>query len=493
MALNSFSFLIFFAAVLAVLSVLQLGRSESSVKRDRVASSLQIAVILISSMLFMALADLRCLVSVLALTIIVYLLAIQTKKTRNKKFVAAGVIVSLAFLGYFKYCDFFVGGILRLLGLKNDHFNIIIPLGISYYTFSAMSYLIDVGRKKYPAEKNIAYLGAYMCFFPKITAGPIVRANEFLPQLHVYKGIKADNFQKGIQMFAIGLFKKIVLADRLSVFVNEVFRMPQAFHSATILLGVVSYTLQIYFDFSGYSDMAIGISKILGFEFQKNFNLPLISRSVSEYWRRWHISLGAWFKDYLFYPLSIGPAVRLRKRLANVGVSRKTTAVIASAFSLLIVWLATGLWHGANVTFIVWGLIQFVFLFYESNRKAKKAESRRVKFFGWLVTIFVVVFGKVFFRADSVADALRIFKMLVIWQNGLIHPYTWSFFALIILIIGTMAAYRHSKKLGENEVNSYYPFVDLHTIRGLTIFMVFCGVTIMLAYFGDTAFIYGRF
>ena len=493
MSLNSLSFITYFFAFLSIQSILQIIRNHISDKRRNTLSTFQIILLVFASIGFMALADLRFCICLAILTVTTYVLAIKTEQTRKKVYVTLGVVFALLLLGYFKYCDFFVGSFMRLLGMKTDHFNIIIPLGISYYTFSAVSYLVDVGRKKYPAERNFLFFILYMSFFPKVTAGPIVRANEFLPQVHDYKGIRAENFEQGIQMFVTGLFKKLVLADHLAVFVDNVFYSPSAFHSATILLAVISCTLQLYFDFSGYSDMAIGISKILGFEIGKNFNLPLISRSVSEYWRRWHISLGSWFKDYLFYPLSIGPAVRLRKRLVDLGIDRKKTAIIANMFTLIVVWLATGLWHGADITFVIWGIIQFVFVFYDSIKKQNSDLTLRHKIMSWFLTSCVVVFGLIFFRAQNISNALLIFKLLIVWQDGIVHNYTWTFASLIVLIIGTIISYHRSKKLKEREVNSFYYFADLHTIKGLTLFFLVCGLTIIMGYYGNTAFVYGNF
>ncbi|MCM1091009.1 MAG: hypothetical protein NC413_09195 [Muribaculum sp.] len=352
---------------------------------------------------------------------------------------------------------------------------------------------MDVKRGKYQAEKNLINYALYMTFFPKVTSGPIIRGDEFLPYLKDYQGISSDNFQHGIQMFMLGFFKKVVLADHLGVFVAEIFAAPAAFHSVTVALGVFSYSLQIYFDFAGYSDMAIGISKILGFDFAPNFNLPLVSQSVSEYWRRWHISLGAWFRDYLYYPLSIGPAVKIRKKLLDMGVGRKQAGSIASAIALLIVWMATGLWHGAQMTFVLWGVIQFIFVFYDQNHKVSQKPSRTREFLNWFFTFLVIMLSKVIFRADSMAVALDVYQSMFLWHDGIVHLYSWTFVAAVLLAVGTLAAYIRSKRLGEREVNAFYPLLDLHRVIPLTVFFIFCGLTLILGYFGDTAFIYENF
>lgn len=196
--------------------------------------------------------------------------------------------------------------------------------------------VIDVHRKKIPVEKDFIKLALYISFFPQLVAGPIVRASDFLPQLYDFsRKLTAHNFAIGIQIIAMGFFKKVVLADHLSVFVDDVFRVPVAFHWATIILAVISYSLQIYFDFSGYSDIAIGCAKCLGYDFAMNFNLPYISQSVTEFWRRWHISLSGWLRDYLYIPL---------------GGNRK------GKMRLMITMLLGGLWHGANWTFVAWGV-----------------------------------------------------------------------------------------------------------------------------------------
>ena len=310
-------------------------------------------------------------------------------------------------------------------------------------------------------------------------SGPIVRANDFFEQIDSYIGIKAEQFAIGIQIFVFGLFKKVVLADRLGIFVDDVFFAPSAYDTFTVVLAVISYSLQIYYDFSGYSDMAIGISKILGFDFKRNFNLPYISQNVSEFWKRWHISLSSWFQDYVYIPL---------------GGNRK--GEWRTYLNLMIVMMLSGLWHGAGWTFIIWGILHgiasCVYKLY-GRRIAKLGIGVNVGITFGVVTLLWVVF-----RADSLETAIEIWKGMFTIHAGIFQPYTWSFFAILCTFISAFCAIvkaRHTdrSKATAFMVDGFYPIMDLGKFWQLVVFFVFCGITIMLGYFGNTAFIYGGF
>lgn len=367
-------------------------------------------------------------------------------------------------MGYFKYSNFFVNEFQRLFGKDKIVLDLVLPLGISFYTFTAISYIIDVYRKKYNAERSFLNVALYISFFPKLVAGPIVRGDCFLPQVRNYKGLSLENLEIGIQIFSIGLFKKIVLADRLCVFVNDVFYAPSAFNMFTVILAVLSYALQIYFDFSGYSDMAIGTSKMLGFDIPLNFNRPYMAKNISDFWSRWHISLSSWFRDYVYIPL---------------GGSRKGKR--RTFINLILVMVLSGLWHGAGITFLLWGLLHGI-----ASCIDRAFSREKTRYIG---TFIVVNLLWIFFRAESVKNALDIFRAMVMRHSGMIQPYTWSFFAMAILGISIIVAVKKNKGISDEG----YSLVSLNTIGGMTAFLVFVGLTIMLGYFGNTAFIYGRF
>lgn len=387
---------------------------------------------------------------------------------------SGGGVLLLAFLGYFKYTNFFIGNVAKLLGVEYDGLRIILPLGISFFTFSALSYIFDVLKGRCRAETNLLDFSLYMVFFPKIMAGPIVRWTDFKPQIEAYRGLKLDAFHDGIQIFVFGLFKKIVLADHLGVFVDDVFFAPTAYDTGTVILAAVSYSMQIYFDFSGYSDMAAGIAKVFGFDFKANFNLPYIAAGFSDFWRRWHISLSEWFRDYVYFPL---------------GGSRKGEK--RTYLNLLLVMLASGIWHGAGWTFLLWGLLHGI-----ASCLERLVKRKGIQIHAALETVSTFVFVTLLwtvFRAESIENMLRLWKSMFSIHGGISQPYAWSFFAVACLIAATLYAGKRSRENGKGRVEGYYPVLDLSKIGPMVLFFTFCGLTVILGYFGNTAFIYGRF
>lgn len=470
MTLNSFHFVVYFAVFVVVLSLLQLVR-----RKYEVVGKLQLILLLLFSYFLIYKSSWKCCVCVLAYTCFVYVVGRFVNK--NKVALSAGIIVSILMLGYFKYTNFFISEFGRIFGADTVILNIILPLGISFYTFSGLAYLIDIYRETYPAEKNFLNVALYISFFAKITAGPIVRGKDFFPQVKKYRGVELSAFAVGIQIFVFGLFKKIVLADHLGVFVDDVFFAPTAYNTATVILAVISYSLQIYFDFSGYSDMAIGVAKIVGFDFKPNFNLPYIAKGMSDFWKRWHISLSSWFQDYLYIPL---------------GGSRK--GELRTYINLIIVMAVSGLWHGAGITFIVWGVLHGIAsCISRVITKSGKAVGKGIDVLRTVATYIVVALLWVVFRASDFANAWNVWKGMFTIHDGIFQPYTWSFFAMACLLVSTIMAVVKAKKSGEKNVNGYYPILDLSKTIPLAIFFTFCGLTILLGYFGNTAFIYGRF
>ena len=317
---------------------------------------------------------------------------IDAKQGRGRKaLLVLAVAVDLGILFVFKYLDFTIENLNALLGLRIAPVRLSLPIGISFFTFQALSYCIDVYRGAAEVQRNILDLGLYISFFPQLIAGPIVRYNTVAQQIR-QRTVDAEGFQQGVKRFIIGLAKKILLANNLSIAAERAFALAGAGEISTALawLGSISYTLQIYFDFSGYSDMAIGLGRMFGFRFEENFNYPYISRSVSEFWKRWHISLGRWFRDYIYFPLG-GSRVSRAKLLRN----------------LFAVWLFTGIWHGAAWQFIVWGLGYGVLVAFEKlSGLPGRLRTRAGKGLYTLLTLLIVNAGWVLFGAESFAGAL---------------------------------------------------------------------------------------
>lgn len=451
-------------------------------------------VLLGASYIFLGLSDWRFCLLLLLLTIVTYTSTVQIQAMRErggnaKAFVLIGIIVPLLMLGVFKYFNFFMDTFREVFSISvGSSLNIMLPLGISFFTFTSISYVVDVYRNNYKVSKDFVKVALYIAFFPKIIAGPIIRATEFLPQIDENRTVSLKNFEAGIQIFVLGLFKKLVLADHLAVFVNDVFATPYAFGSETVILAAISYSFQIYFDFSGYSDMAIGIAKCMGFDFSRNFNLPYISRNVTEFWKRWHISLSSWLQDYLY--ISLGGNRKSRRR---------------TYINLILTMLLGGLWHGANWTFILWGGIHGLGLcvhkMYLKLRREKLESNYSITGTGIsvLFTFFFVTICWIFFRADDIQTGWVIITKIFIWSEGITQIYSWSIISVIILIIATVVAIvrniKHPEydKKGNFVINGYYPLLNLNKFRSLVIFFTILGLTIGLAYTGGNPFIYGKF
>ena len=304
---------------------------------------------------------------------------------RGKTAVALAVVYDMGMLFIFKYLNFAADNLGLLL---NTHFAVVdiaLPIGISFYSFQALSYVIDVYRGKGVAQRDPLNVGLYIALFPQLIAGPIVRYETIAPEI-LGRRENSSDFCQGVCRFIIGLAKKIILANQMAVVADMAFGLPKGELSvATAWLGALAYAFQIYFDFSGYSDMAIGLGRMFGFHFLENFNHPYVARSISEFWRRWHISLSTWFRDYIYFPMG-GSRVKTRSRLV---------------FNLFAVWMLTGIWHGANWTFVLWGLLYFALLAIEKLTGLEKRLGR----FGHVYAMVFVLVGWVLFRSETVADA----------------------------------------------------------------------------------------
>ena len=344
--------------------------------------------LLISSLFFYAWGEPRLIILMLLTVFCGYILGLLTEKYRRYKklFLALAVALSLGFLGYFKYVDFFIENINAVTHLSIPLLNVALPIGISFYTFQLLSYNIDVYREDVPAQRNFIDLAAYISLFPQLIAGPIVRYSDVAAQL----GERTHSFDKiaiGIRRFIMGLSKKILIANVL----GEICEIFKASNDKSILffwIYAIAFSLHIYFDFSGYSDMAIGLGKIFGFDFMENFNYPYISKSITEFWRRWHISLGSWFRDYVYIPL---------------GGSR--VGKVRLLFNILIVWMLTGFWHGADWNFILWGLYFAALLIVEKVFLLKWLN--RSKFISRIYLLTLIIISFVIFNAASAQEAFE--------------------------------------------------------------------------------------
>lgn len=473
MTFASLTYILFFLLVILLLGMTNISKVKNALG-IRLKPTRHI-ILLVASYIFYGWWDWRFCFLMLFVTAVAY---VAGRLKDNKIVVIISVCAVLVILGIFKYYNFFVESFCKLFSISvKGTISILLPVGISFYTFQAISYIIDVYKGKHEEEKSFLNVALYISFFPQLVAGPIVKASEFLPQLREDRNVSIRNLEVGLQIFVFGCFKKIVLADNLSVYVDQVFNKPMAFSSGTILLAVISYAMQIYFDFSGYSDMAIGSARCLGYELTRNFNLPYISQNVSEFWKRWHISLSTWLMEYLYIPL---------------GGNRKGT--IRTYINLMLTMVIGGLWHGANWTFVMWGALHGMALcihkIYTKN-KGRKDKTILGKILSVIATNIFVSFCWIFFRADSFDTAMIVISRIFTMSDGITHIFSWTIFALILMIICHASAYLHSKQKGCFE--GYYKVLDLNKISSLVALFVMLGMTIGLAYTGSSPFIYFQF
>ena len=330
---------------------------------------------------------------------------------KRKLILIISLVFNLGMLFFFKYFNFVTGGIFPEIAL---------PIGISFFTFQIMSYIIDVYRRNVEPQKNLLKLALYISLFPQLIAGPIVRYIDVEKQL-TWRECTSEKTAKGMIRFSMGLAKKVIISNTVAVVCDSIFTIGSGIPAVTAWVGAICYALQIYYDFSGYSDMAIGMGHMLGFDFLENFNYPYVSCSVQEFWRRWHISLSSWFRDYLYIPL---------------GGNRKGN--VRTYINLIIVFACTGFWHGASFSFIVWGLYHGFFLVIE-RLGFGKVLKKIPKFIGWIYTMLAVLIGWVFFRADTLTQAVHyigsMFSFNVGLANAMAQFTNLSFFITIIAII----------------------------------------------------------
>lgn len=422
-------------------------------------------LLLLASLFFYAWGEPKFVLVMMTSIVINWAIGLLVSKNKGSSIarllVVIDVILNLALLFVFKYLNF-TGGILEsLFGLNLGIPKIALPIGISFFTFQAMSYVLDVYREKGAVQKNILYVGLYISFFPQLIAGPIVRYETVAHEISNRKENLAE-FGKGFSRFIVGLGKKVLLSNSFALLADSCFNSVANGNTLSVALswlGAIAYTLQIFFDFSGYSDMAIGLGRMFGFHFLENFNYPYISTSVSEFWRRWHISLGSWFRDYVYFPL---------------GGSRVSKPRMI--FNLFVVWSLTGLWHGANFTFILWGIMYFCLLTIEKSTGFDKKTGGCLNVIKWLYTMLFVVLGWVIFRADSLAIAGKYIASMFgfngnAFTDAVFVEYLSSNAVLLIIgmVLSTPLLKNIRNRVGSNAVTDALGIVGLLSVFLLSI------------------------
>ena len=429
MNFTSYEFVLFFAVVLLARGCLG-------------SFSLQKWLLLAASCVFYLTWNVPCLLLILFTAVSDYALARKMSRTPEpgprQRLLLLSLLCNLGLLAFFKYANFFLenaGAAIHALGghLTPWHANIILPPAISFYTFASLSYVLDVYYERMPACESARDYALFITFFPKLLSGPIVRARELLPQFGARPPVTVEDVEVGLTYFLLGAVKKLVIADQIAPHVDLVFGAPSQYDGFTLGLGAVGYAIQIYCDFSGYTDMAIGCGRILGFKFPDNFKLPYSAASITEYWRRWHITLSQWFRDYLFLPLEIA-------------TRNNPSPMLRVSLNLMITMLLCGLWHGASWTFVIWGGIHGAALAIHKvwSLKNPLGSLASRKSFQWLwvpfshlLTLGVVVFALVFFRANSVSDALVfLHRTFTFAPDGarLMSPHILSATAALVLV-----------------------------------------------------------
>ena len=482
MVLNSISFLIFFVIVCIVYHCFY--------KEYKI----QNIILLLSSYFFYAYADVKMLPIIIGMTILFYFLGLKIgnyrQKNESKKaywLTTLTVVLGLLPLLYFKYFNFFISSfedLFSLMGLHTNHntFKIILPLGISFFTFRLVSYAVEINRNKLSPTKDIISFAVYVAFFPCLLSGPIDKPNKFLPQIENKRNIKYEDLFEGLKRILWGWFMKVCVADRLGIYIDSIFTNYTMHTSASILLASVLYPMQMYFDFAGYSHMAIGLGKLLGITVTENFNRPFFAQNVAEYWRRWHISLTTWLTDYVFIPLNL----RFRN-LGNLGI----------ILAIIINFIVVGFWHGDNWTFGVFGLYHGL-LFIPLILNGKMNKKNKVKLvkgyfiplkpmFKMILTYLIVTFGLMIFRSPSVVTVIDIFKQIFSNHSTSLYYDEFITYALIFMCISLFKDYKDEYKLNIHFLHSENKIIEHISVILLIV------VTVLFGVFRSNSFIYFQF
>jgi alginate O-acetyltransferase complex protein AlgI len=451
---------------------------------------LQNALIVAASYVFYGWWDWRFLSLIIFSTLVDYSigrrLKNEQKQSTRKILLWTSIIVNLGFLGFFKYYNFFLDNFVAAFSffgqeIQPNTLNIILPVGISFYTFQTLSYTIDVYKKKLEPTKDFIAFSAFVCFFPQLVAGPIERATNLLPQFYKKRTFEHDKAVDGMRQILWGLFKKVVIADNCAEYANLIFNNYQDYNGSTLLLGAIFFTFQIYGDFSGYSDIAIGTSRLFGFNLKQNFATPYFSRDIAEFWRRWHMSLSTWFRDYLYIPLG--------------GSRGGTWMKVRNTF---IIFLVSGFWHGANWTFIAWGGLNALYflplLLLKRNRKnlGVAAQGRTLPTFKEIIqigtTFLLTVLAWVFFRVKNIQEGIYILNVIAsksILELPRFPGITIAAKTIILVILLILYEWKHREHT--------HPLITAKmTIKNV---LIYVALVVLLLFFNnkDNTFIYFQF
>jgi alginate O-acetyltransferase complex protein AlgI len=414
---------------------------------------------------------------IILFTIVIdYVAGILIEKANGKKrklYLLLSIATNVGVLVFYKYFDFLAQNINFLSaffkGPEIPLLHILLPIGLSFHTFQAMSYTIEVYRGHQKAERHFGIYALYVLFYPQMVAGPIERPQHILPQLHIRQPFVKSSFANGLLLITIGIFKKVVIADRLGLYVDPIFSDPHHHHALELLLATYFFAFQIYCDFSGYSDIAVGTALTLGIHLMANFNMPYLSKSISEFWSRWHISLSTWFRDYVYIPL---------------GGSRVNFAV--TCLNVMVVFIISGLWHGANWKYIVWGGIHGLLLLIYHLLKKQNIKIKLFPVLKWLITFNLVCLAWIFFRANNVFDAIYILKKILsgtgyIYSAGAIMSVREICYCAFIIIL-LLAGERYLKKAAH-----------LSNWKKVTMMFTLAVLCYFLGIFNEAQFIYFQF
>ncbi|MDI9217012.1 MBOAT family O-acyltransferase [Clostridium tertium] len=437
-------------------------------------------ILLLASLLFYAWGGMNYLKILIVSILINYIFGLLIDKTVDKKglrkfFLILGIILNLALLFYYKYYDFFIANTNALFNMNLEFKRIVLPIGISFFTFQGMSYIIDIYRNDGKVNKNIFSVALYISLFPQLVAGPIIKYKTIDEQIRNRKE-SIEYFSYGINRFVIGLGKKIIISDMIGAISDNIFLLASSsgIDMITAWIGAICYTLQIYFDFSGYSDMAIGLGYFFGFKFPENFNYPYISKSITEFWRRWHISLSTWFKEYLYIPLG-------GNRRGNV------------YFNLVVVFLVTGLWHGASWNFVIWGLWHGLFMIIERFLRDKEWYKKIPSYIKVPITLFIVVIGWVLFKATTLEEGLKYLSIMFGLSTFSNITFEYTYFIsrklIVLIIIGIIA----STPILKDIFNRYRDVKVFELIKTILITLLFIISIIFMVNSTYSPFIYFQF